>query len=150
MNEKMQKTVKGGRRTRAVALVFFSVFWCLHNSNAPFRVTSMPPKRRALTEVELEDWGKQWLLELDGCLWIGTGEEILDKSLFGTVEAFAGTVASYNGSPVNVVQWINDTGARKTLDWSRGLFYGADSHPALINYVRPVNFVKQLGIFSFD
>ena len=79
MNEEMQKTGRPGRRTWDVALVFFLVFWSSHYSNAPFRVTSMAPKKRSLNELELQDWQKAWMLEADLSLYIGKGEEFEDK-----------------------------------------------------------------------
>ena len=149
MNEEMQKTGRLGRRTWDVALVFFLVFWSSHYSNAPFRVRSMAPKRRSLNEVELQDWKKAWMLEADLSLYTGEGEEE-DKQFWGQIEAMAGMVGYHAGQEAYVVRWIGEKGKGITLSWHKGHFYASDSHPSLVNFARPGDFARQLGIVSQD
>ena len=58
----------------------------------------MAPKRRSLSEVELQDWKKAWMLEADLSLYTGEGEELEDKQFWGQVEAMSGMVGYHAGS----------------------------------------------------
>ena len=149
MNEEMQKTGRLGRRTWDVALVF-SRFLVLSLFQRAVSREINGPQTTLAQRSRIARLEEAWMLEADLSLCTGQGEELEDKQFWGQVEAMAGMITHHAGQEAYVVRWIGEKGKAITLSWYKGHFYASDSHPSLVQFSRPGDFARQLGIFSQD